>query len=89
MMARSRAVKRPADLPDYDNPPVNEVVIGIQFEHTAITGAHIGLFWEELRNEFPKASEQPPSNPELSLSSRGASPPRSWTLVLGVDRAIG
>lgn len=64
-MARSRAVKRPADLPDFDNPPVNEVVIGIQFNDTAITGAHIGLFWEELRNEFPKASEQPPLEPRI------------------------
>jgi uncharacterized protein (TIGR04255 family) len=60
MMAQSRASTRPADLPDYENPPVNEVVIGIQFEEAAITGAHIGLFWTELRDEFPKASEQPP-----------------------------
>jgi uncharacterized protein (TIGR04255 family) len=60
-----RVVKRPADLPDYDDPPVNEVVIGIQFNRTAITGAHIGLFWEELRDEFPKASEQPPLEPKI------------------------
>jgi uncharacterized protein (TIGR04255 family) len=65
MMARSRNVTRPADLPDYDNPPVNEVVIGIQFDPTAITGAHIGLFWGELRDEFPKASEQPPLEPRI------------------------
>jgi uncharacterized protein (TIGR04255 family) len=88
-MAQSRAVTRPADLPDYNNPPVNEVVIGIQFNPTAITGAHIGLFWEGLRDEFPKASEQPPlesriesfqphrfSAPVLELSSwRGS---RHW-----------
>ena len=60
-----RVVTRPADLPDYDDPPVNEVVIGIQFDQTAITGAHIGLFWEELRHEFPKASEQPPLEPKI------------------------
>jgi uncharacterized protein (TIGR04255 family) len=65
MMAQSRVVTRPADLPDYDDPPVNEVVIGIQFNQTAITGAHIGLFWEELRDEFPKASEQPPLEPRI------------------------
>jgi uncharacterized protein (TIGR04255 family) len=65
MMARSRNVTRPADLPDYDNPPVNEVVIGIQFHPTAITGAHVGLFWGELRDEFPKASEQPPLEPRI------------------------
>lgn len=64
MAQRVRAVTRPADLPDYDNPPVNEVVIGIQFDQLAITGAHIGLFWEELRDEFPKPLEQPLSSPE-------------------------
>ena len=56
---------RPADLPNYDDPPVNEVVIGVQFEPTALTGAHVGLFWEDLRDEFPKTSEQPPLEPKL------------------------
>lgn len=63
--AWARVVKRPADLPDYDDPPVNEVVIGIQFDRTAMTGAHVGLFWEGLRDEFPKASEQPPLEPKI------------------------
>jgi uncharacterized protein (TIGR04255 family) len=58
---------RPADLADYDNPPVNEVVIGIQFEPTTLTGAHIGLFWEDLRDEFPKAMEQPPLEPKIEV----------------------
>ena len=58
---------RPADLPDYDDPPVNEVVIGIQFEPTIVTGAHIGLFWEDLREEFPKAAEQPPLDPKIEV----------------------
>jgi uncharacterized protein (TIGR04255 family) len=69
-------VKRPADLPDYDDPPVNEVVIGIQFNQTTITGAHVGLFWEEVRDEFPKASEQPPLEPKIeSLQMRSFSAP--------------
>jgi uncharacterized protein (TIGR04255 family) len=64
-MAQSKRAPRPADLPDYDDPPVNEVVIGIQFDHTTITGAHVGLFWEKLRHEFPKVSEQPPLEPRI------------------------
>ncbi len=56
---------RPADLPDYDDPPVNEVVIGIQFTKIAITGAHIGLFWQSVRDEFPNIEEQPPLEPKL------------------------
>jgi uncharacterized protein (TIGR04255 family) len=58
---------RPADLPDYDNPPVNEVVIGIQFDRTAVTGPHVGLFWQELRDEFPKPSEQPALEPRIEV----------------------
>ena len=31
MMAEgARVMARPADLPDYDNPPVNQVVIGVR-----------------------------------------------------------
>jgi len=60
-------VARPAGLPDYDDPPVNEVVIGIQFEPTTLTGAHVGLFWEEIRSEFPKASEQPVLEPRIEV----------------------
>jgi len=68
MMAEgARMVARPADLPDYDNPPVNEVVIGIQFVPVDVTGAHIGLFWEGLRSEFPKASEQPALEPRIEI----------------------
>jgi uncharacterized protein (TIGR04255 family) len=78
-----RVMTRPVDLPDYEDPPVNEVVIGIQFNQTAITGAHIGLFWEELRDEFPKVSEQPPLEPKIEfLQPRLFSAPRlefsSW-----------
>jgi uncharacterized protein (TIGR04255 family) len=62
-----RAMARPADLPVFDNAPVNEVVIGIQFERTDVTGAHIGLFWRGLREEFPKASEQPPLEPKIEV----------------------
>jgi uncharacterized protein (TIGR04255 family) len=56
---------RPADLPDYDDPPVNEVIIGVQFAKIAITGAHIGLFWQELRDEYPTIEEHPPLESRL------------------------
>jgi uncharacterized protein (TIGR04255 family) len=62
-----RVVTRPVDLPNYNNPPVSEVVIGIQFNQMAITGAHIGLFWQGLRDEFPKASEHPSLEPKIEF----------------------
>jgi uncharacterized protein (TIGR04255 family) len=76
MMARSQNSTRPADLPDYENPPVNEVVIGVQFDQAAVTGVRIGLFWAELRDEFPKASEQPPLDRRIeSFQPQRFSPP--------------
>ena len=52
---------RPGDLPDFKNPPVNEVVLSLQFASIpAFRSAHIGLFWEKIRQEYPKVSEQPP-----------------------------
>lgn len=49
------------NLPEYDAPPVNEVVIGVQFDTlTKFTAVHPGLFWQEIRNDYPKISVQPP-----------------------------
>ena len=52
---------RPAHLPDYNQPPLNEVALGIQFSEIKGLGAiHAGLFWQTIRDRFPKWSEQPP-----------------------------
>lgn len=49
------------NLPEYDAPPVNEVVIGVQFDTlTKFTAVHPGLFWQEIRNNYPKLSVHPP-----------------------------
>ena len=47
---------------DFKNPPVNEVVIGIYFDQpiSALRNQHIGLFWEKIREDFPKVQQQPP-----------------------------
>lgn len=51
---------RPADLPDYRRPPLVEVVLGIQFsEIRGLGNVHIGLFWQNIKAEFPNWSEQP------------------------------
>jgi len=51
---------RPPDLPDYDHPPVEEVVLGVQFQPlSSFSQAHVGFFWEELRGEFPHIEDQP------------------------------
>jgi uncharacterized protein (TIGR04255 family) len=51
-----------SSLPDYENPPVSEVVFGIQFKELAkLQVPHIGAFWERIgRVEFPECQEMPP-----------------------------
>lgn len=56
---------RPDNLPDYKQPPIREVVVGVQFSRLPITGAHVGLFWSTLRDELSEAVEQPFLEPNL------------------------
>lgn len=54
-------VERPDDLPDFDSPPVDEVVIGVQFNHSAeITLNRQVAFWQRHADEFPTFSQQQP-----------------------------
>ena len=55
---------RPTQLPDFSNPPVTEVVVGFQFNAIGkFVTAHVGLLWDEFKNEFPDAEEHPPVMP--------------------------
>ena len=41
-------------LPNYNNPPVNEVVCGLSFAKIEkFKSHHIGLFWQKIKDEFP------------------------------------
>lgn len=52
---------RPADLPDFESPPVAEVVLSVQFDRlTALKAAHVGLLWQLFRARFPRLEEHPP-----------------------------
>jgi uncharacterized protein (TIGR04255 family) len=86
-MARSR---RPAGLPDFDNPPLVEVVLSIQFDAlSVIEFIDLAPTWTQLRHRFPKVEEHPPLPPvfeifgmpagslQLQLSSMPALP-RLW-----------
>jgi uncharacterized protein (TIGR04255 family) len=60
--------ERPADLPDFANPPVTEVVMGVQFD--ALEGflaPHLGLVWSEFKSEFPIVEEHPPLEPVFEM----------------------
>lgn len=52
--------KKSSPLPDYERPPVIEVVYGMQFSplHELRTPL-IGLFWQTLKTDYPKFKEMP------------------------------
>ena len=46
-------------LPDFTDPPLNEVVLSVQFAAlTSLKSVHVGLFWERIRTEYPNVTEQ-------------------------------
>src|SRR5262245_33359247 len=55
---------RPPDLPDFEDPPVTEVFLSIQFGALSdFRNGHIGLFWSKFRKQYPKLFEQAPLQP--------------------------
>jgi uncharacterized protein (TIGR04255 family) len=50
-------------LPDFENPPLAEVALSVQFESIAeLRTPQIGLLWTEFRSRFPSTEEYPPLN---------------------------
>lgn len=57
-------------LPDYEHPPVIEVVCGIQYEPlTNFLVTAFGLFWEKIRDEYPTIEEMAPLPPVIESVS--------------------
>jgi uncharacterized protein (TIGR04255 family) len=50
-------------LPDFEHPPINEVVLSIQFSDVPFMNAHAGLLWQRVRETYPKVEEQQPIFP--------------------------
>lgn len=47
-------------LPEFDSPPVIEVLLGVQFSPLAsLSVAHLGLYWAALRQEYPNVEAKP------------------------------
>lgn len=50
-------------LPDYERPPVIEVVMGVQFDLMPdFKATEVGLFWHQVQKDYPSASEAPALN---------------------------
>jgi len=54
-----------SSLPDYHNPPINEVVFGIQFEPLALKSPHVGFFWEKISKEEYSEYKEMPTLPHI------------------------
>jgi uncharacterized protein (TIGR04255 family) len=51
-------------LPEFDKPPVTEVVLGVQFEKLgSLKTPQLGYLWQAFRARFPQTEEQPPLEP--------------------------
>lgn len=59
-MLPSSMTTRPADLADFASPPVTEVALGVQFNRLdRFLSPHLGLVWDEFKDEFPYVEEHP------------------------------
>jgi uncharacterized protein (TIGR04255 family) len=51
----------PNPLPEFEHPPINEVVLGLQFAPLKeLQSAKLGLFWQRVRDRYPQTLDQPP-----------------------------
>ncbi len=54
------------EFPEYESPPVTEVVCGVLFEPIqALLAPHLGLLWEKFKPEYATCREVPPLAPTI------------------------
>jgi uncharacterized protein (TIGR04255 family) len=63
---------------DFERPPINEVVFGVRFNSTSFLSAHYGIFWERIRKEFPRISDQSPILDPAGMLVERNFMPRMW-----------
>jgi uncharacterized protein (TIGR04255 family) len=55
-------------LPSFELPPLDEVVMGIQFEPLKnFSTGHMGLFWQRIRDRYPRIQDNPPLLHQVEL----------------------
>jgi uncharacterized protein (TIGR04255 family) len=76
-------------LPDYEKPPVIEVVCGILFEPIkALTAPYIGVLWEKFKSEYPRCKEVAPLVPVIErFDDAGALDQASLGEIFSLPRA--
>lgn len=60
--------KKSKNLPEYDNPPLMEVVCGVTFHNlNNFIATHFGILWGLFQPDFPKAEEVAPLDSPIEL----------------------
>jgi uncharacterized protein (TIGR04255 family) len=69
---------QPSDLPEFENPPVVETALGVQFAPTpGMTSGHFGWYWKSCLDEsWTKTAEAPPLPDQFERFGEK----RSWSL---------
>jgi len=77
-------------LPTFENAPVVETVMSVQFDPLSkLTDAHLGGYWFERRNKWPKVQTQQPIDPVVeSFDERGHWRQRGLAFQFGVRPEI-
>jgi uncharacterized protein (TIGR04255 family) len=71
-------------LPAFDNPPVVETALAVEFEPIPGWGVpHFGLYWNEIRREYPRFQVQPPLGSQVERFGSGARAAQAFTFEIG------
>lgn len=74
---------RKAHLPDFSNPPLDEVVLGVQFAQIPdYSSINANAIWSLFKDDFPKVIEQPMLEPRFETFG-GANPQPSFQFQVG------
>lgn len=78
---------RPAHLPDFENPPVSEVVVGVQFRTpVGYTQIRAGEVWNLYRENYPKVEEHPALAPSFETFGPASRAPQvPFNLITGAS----
>lgn len=80
----TKSATRPSHLPDFKNPPINEVVLGVQFSQPAgYQQIYSGEVWNLFRDEYPKVQEHMALQPAFETFGLSSQPTQSFNFLTG------
>lgn len=56
-----------SELLQFENPPVTEAIISLQFSPVKFSNVYAGLLWNELKSRYAEVSEHPPLPPAFEM----------------------